>query len=241
MESSMRGVKTAVLAIVALVAVAGCAIKEIPYDRETAGGITRVGVVTPRLPSGPMINLATSPAQSFGLIGALVHVGVQADREARFETILKGQNFSVEDALVQSITAALQAQGYAVSLVPVKRDKSDFVATYPTDHGDKVDAYLDLVAVNYGYLSAGIASDSPWRPSYVLRVLLVRAQDYAVLMQGTLVYNPFGAPKEVVTIAPDPAYQYANFDTLEKDPSGAVKGLRVAFEHGAKTLGGMLK
>lgn len=237
----MRPVKAAIVAIAVLLMATGCAIKEIPYDRETAGGIQRVGVITPRLPSGPMVNLATSPAQSFGLVGAIVHVSVQASRESRFEDIIKRQNFSVEDALVQSVTAALQAQGYATSIVPVKRDKSDFVATYPTDHGDKVDAYLDLVILNYGYLSAGVDSNSPWRPSYVIRVRLVRAQDYAVLMQGTLVYNPFGGPKEVVTIAPDPAHQYPNFDSLERDPEGAVKALRAAFEKGANTLGTMLK
>jgi hypothetical protein len=188
-----------------------------------------------------MVNLATSPAQSFGLIGAIVHASVQGARESRFQDILKVQNFSVEDALVQNVTAALQAHGYTAAVIPVKRDKSDFVPTYPTDHGQAVDAYLDLVMLNYGYLAAGIDSNSPWRPSYLIRVRLVRARDQAVLMQDTLAYNPFQSPKEVVTIAPDPANQYPNFDTLEKDPEGAVKALRLAFEKGANTLGAMLK
>jgi hypothetical protein len=227
--------------MVVVLSVTACAIKEIPYDRETAGGIKRVGIVTPRVPGGPMVNLATSPAQSFGLIGAIVHVSVQANRQGRFEDVLKAQNFLVEDALVNNVTGALQAHGYTAAVIPVKRDKSDFLATYPTDHGETVDAYLDLVMLNYGYLAAGVGSDSPWRPSYVIRVRLVRAQDQAVLMQDTLAYNPFQGPKEVVTIAPDPAHQYPNFDTLEKDPDGAVKALRVALERGAATLGTMLR
>jgi len=230
-----------VRAIPIILLIAGCAIKEVPYDRETAGGIERVGIVTPRFPGGPVIFLASSPANSFGLIGALVTVGVMEDRKARFQKVMGGQNFAPEDALIQSFTAALEARGYRVSRVSAKRDNADFLAGYPTDHGDKVDAYLDLVVLNYGYLSAGIGSDQPWRPTYTIRVRLVRARDSSVLMQDTLVYNPLGTPKEVVTIAPDPAYRYDNFDTLEKDPEGAVKGLRAAFEEGAKTLGTLLK
>lgn len=237
----MQGVRAVARAVALVLLVAGCAIKEVPYDREMAGGIERIGMVTPRFPGGPVILLASSPAQSFGLIGALVTVGVMEDRKARFQAVMQGQNFTADDALAQTFGAALEARGYKVSRVATRREKADFLTEYPTDRGDKVDAYLDLVVLNYGYMSAGIGSDQPWRPSYTIRVRLVRARDSSVLMQDTLVYNPLGTPKEVVTIAPDPAYRYDNFDTLEKDPEGAVKALRAAFEEGAKTLGTMLK
>lgn len=237
----MRRWTTAVFILAAVVVLGGCAIKEIPYDRETAGGIQRIGLVTPRLPSRAMVNLANSPAKGFGAIGHIIHASVQGDREARFDVALQAKNFSAEDALVRSFTAALEAHGYAVSLVPARRDKGDFLQAYPTDRGDKVDAYLDIVAQNYGYLAMDVGSDSPWRPSYQLRVRLVRASDASVLMQDTIIYNPVGQPKKVVTVAPDPSHFYDNFEALERDPDGAIKGMREAFDQGAKALGTLLK
>ena len=64
----------------------------------------------------------------------------------------------------------------------------------------------------------------------------MRANDDAILMQDTIYYNAINAPDKVVTIAPDPAYAFTDFDTLMADPTKAVGGVRVAMEQSADTL-----
>jgi hypothetical protein len=224
----------------AAVMLAGCMMKEVPYDRET-GGIRRIGLVTPYFNPEPDVHLATSVGQSFGLIGALVDAGIKADRDKRFGRILQQANFSAYEVFVAQLTNDLSARGYEVSLITVRRDK-DFVKDYPVHAPPAVDAYLDLYALNYGYISAGVGSP-PYRPWVWMRVRLVRAKDSQLLMQDTIVYNAvIGATyTKAVTIPPDPAYEYRSFDTLEADPTGSVRGLRAAIEQSALAVGQLLK
>jgi hypothetical protein len=128
-------------------------------------------------------------------------------------------------------------------MVPVTRDKSDFLARYPSNAEPKVDAYLDLVAAGYGYVAAGVRSSTPYRPTLAVRARLVSARDSSVLMQDVVVYNPVGpaAPSKAVTIAPDPAFQFVNFDALIADPDRAVLGLRAAIEQSAHGIGTLLQ
>jgi hypothetical protein len=236
----MRAARPVVAMAMALLALVGCAIPEVPYDRETAGGIRRIGVVTPRFPNKAAVYLATSVGKNFGLIGALIDAGMQQERENKFERLLGDQHFVAETEFVQILTAGLEARGYEVVALPIKRDQPDFVAIYPT-HEAPVDAYLDLVTVGYGYVAAGIGANTPYRPAVGLKARLVRAKDQAVLMQDTIAYNPIGKPGQTVTIAPDPAHQYRDFDSLMADPPGAVVGLRFALEQSAQQVCLLLK
>src|SRR5579871_1756877 len=200
-SSRVRAGRISIVLGAAMMVLVGCAIPEVPYDRESAGKIHRVGIVTPGFPTGADVWLATSPGQSFGLIGALVDAGIRADQESRFDKLLHQQNLLPADFFEQSIAAGLQARGYDVATIRIKRDKAEFAAAYPTDMQPSVDAYLDLVVLHYGYAAAGVGGGTPWRPWFVLRVRLVRASDLALLMQDTVVYNPVvGSPDKTVTI-----------------------------------------
>ncbi|MBI3513651.1 MAG: hypothetical protein HY060_06255 [Proteobacteria bacterium] len=239
----MRGKVIAAVAIAAgaLTMLAGCMMPEIPYDRETAGGIKHVGIVTPHFHPEPDVHLASSVGQSFGLIGALADVGLKAERDKRFGRILQQANFSAQEIFTELLANDLRARGYEVSLIAMRRDK-DFVKSYPVHTPPAVDAYLDLYALNYGYIAAGIGSP-PYRPWVWMRVRLARAKDSAVLMQDTIVYNPvIGATyTKAVTIPPDPRFEYRTFDLLEADPAGSVRGLRTAIEQSAQAVGKLLK
>ena len=235
----MRG-KMLAAVVVAAAMLGACALPEVPYDRETAGGIKHIGLVTPHFPDEPDVHLASSVGQSFGLIGALVDAGLKADRDKRFNRLLQQASFTVADVFSENLANELRSRGYEVSLITVRRDKAAFVPEYPVHAPPAVDAYLDLYTLNYGYIAAGVGSP-PWRPWLSMRARLVRAKDSAVLMQDTIAYNPvIGAPK-AVTIPPDPAYSYSTFDMLEADPSGAVRGLRGAVEQSALAVGKLLK
>lgn len=83
------------------------------------------------------------------------------------------------------------------------------------------DTLLD-VSFNFGYLAAGMST--PYRPFVYAELKMVRASDKAVLMQRTIAYNTLNTvniPETAVTIAPDPAYEFKDFDALIADPDRA--------------------
>lgn len=235
----MRAFRGAAVVIAAAMVLVGCASQpEIPYDRTAKAQIKKIGIVTPAFPE-PSVVLLNSVGSSFGLIGALADSGLQSRRDETLKSMLQQQRFSPPDYIVERVSQGLRAAGYTVAMIPVKRDGSDFVEKYPTDAS--VDAYLDLVAITYGYISNGVGSDTPYRPRLSLRARLVSAKDASVLMQDSVLYNPLGPVDKTVTIPADPALQFKDFDALAASPQVAVKGLRVATEQSAQTIAKLLQ
>jgi hypothetical protein len=237
---------TSVAGLLALgLVLSGCAtLPEIPYDRQTAGEIKTIGVLTPRFPDDAHVVLATTVGQSFGLIGALVDAGMQAERDNAFEAMLKPAHFSAHDEFMARLTHGLEAEGYTLSTVDVPRPKTDFLKPYPTGHA--VDAYLDVVVLGYGYIAAGIGDATPYRPYFSLKVRLVRASDSAVLMQDVVVYNPYniqgGAQgAHAVTVSPDPQYVFVDFKTFKANPDRAIKGMQDAVDKSADAAAALLR
>ena len=235
--------KTLLVLLVPLFAVlAGCStLPEIPYDRMTAGEIKSIGIVSPKFPNEASVILATSVGQSFGLVGALVDAGLQEGRENSFKKMVQTQNFAAQDVFMQRLSAALQEHGYTLSDVSATRRQDNFVDKYPAGSSD---AYLDMVVVNYGYIAAGIGDSTPYRPMVSVKVRLVRATDSSVLMQDTVLYNPYnvaGGTAKAVTISPNPSYEFTTFDDLEEKPEMAVKGLEDAIHQSAAAVANLLR
>lgn len=225
-----------------LAVLAGCAtLPEVPYDRMTSGEIKSIGVVTPKFPNQASMILATSVGQSFGLVGALVDAGLQAGRENSFKKMVEAQNFMAQDAFMQRLSEILQGHGYMLKDVSATRRQDNFVDKYPMEPAD---AYLDLVVMNYGYIAAGIGDSTPYRPIVSVKVRLVRASDSSVLMQDTVLYNPYnaaGGTAQAVTISPNPTYEFTNFGDLEAMPEVAIQGLQDAIHQSAAAVGNLLR
>jgi hypothetical protein len=233
----MRGLGSVAALLAVLFVLSACATPEIPYDRTEAAQIKTIGIVTPRFPDGASVVLASSIGQSFGLIGALVDAGMEANRESEFKTAVAGQNFAAADAFLRALSDGLRAQGYSVTIIPATRESADFLDHYPPAH---VDAYLDVVVQGYGYIAAGISKSLPYRPIVAARARLVKAQDNSALMEDTVVYNPYGSPPKAVTIAPVPQEQFADFDALIADPNDAVAWLHNAIDKSALAIDQLL-
>lgn len=235
----MHTIRGTAAIVAAFVMLAGCASQpEIPYDHTARAQIKRIGIVTPAFPE-PSVVLVNSIGNGFGLIGAITDSGLQSRRDEALKTMMQEQRFSPPDYFVERLTKGLRAAGYTVAMIPVKRDGSDFIEKYPTNA--PVDAYLDLVAVSYGYIANGTGSDTPYRPRFSLRARLVSARDASVLMQDSVLYNPLGTVSDTITIPADPALQFKDFDALAASPAVAVKGLRVATEQSAQTISKLLQ
>jgi hypothetical protein len=78
-----------------------------------------------------------------------------------------------------------------------------------------------------------------------VKARLVRARDSAVLMQDTVIYNALdkvGDPTHgVVTLPPNPNYQFKTFDALEGNPATAAEGLQTALGETAQTIAQLLQ
>lgn len=240
----MKPVHWLILGALAL-GLSACATPEIPFDKSSAG-IQRIGLLTPGFPSGPSVILASDPGQSFGLVGALVDVGLRSNRESRFKAILVNNSFEPSDDFWNDLVAQLQKDGYAVTRVPAYRDRSDFVKQIPAAP-QPVDAYLDVVVDNYGYVAAGIGGDNPYRPFVFVQCKLVRASDSAILMQDRIAVNAvnqgaggWGSSK-LVTLSPDPAFAFPEMDDLTHNPKQAVEGTKSAFAQSTDEIGKLLK
>jgi hypothetical protein len=223
-----------------LTGLAACASKpSIPFDSTQAQSIKTIGVLTPAGPSGPRAILATTVGQSFGLIGALIDAGMQESRESDLEAMLNGQKFVAGDVILAELTTTLEARGYKVVNIPMTRSGLALKMDYHGLSGD-VDAYLD-VAYTYGYISAGIAGATPYRPFFYTDCRLVKASDQSVLMEDSIFYNPLNAPKDRVVIAPSPDYAFPGFDDVTSNPEKATEGVKLAFHDSADALGKLLK
>lgn len=219
--------------------------KPIPFDAASGPKVKTIGLLTSAMPERAEANLATSVGQSFGLIGALVDASLKANRDDKFNALLQSQNFDAQTQWTQTLKADLEAEGFQVVLVPIMReDKSDFLKSYFVPMSSPApDALLDTVTLTYGYIAAGIKGSTPYRPYMYTKVKLVDPKDASTLMQDEVIYNPLsgGAALSNVTIAPDPAYSYSDFDLLVANPAETRKGVDDSFAKSAQAIAQLLK
>lgn len=208
-----------------------------PFDRDAAT-VESIAVIGDTLPEKATVTQVASAGSSFGLIGALIDAGVDANREGRFKEMLAEHGFDPKPDFEASLTAALADKGYAVEILPAaKRARPEFLAGYG-GFETEADAFLDIATEVYGYLSAG--AGQPWRPTFICEVRLVSAADGSTLMQNAIVYNPLTAREGVVTITPDPSYNFRNVKEIEENPEKAVAGMRDAMTKVAQTIASTL-
>ena len=233
-----------IAAVAAVTSLAGCASQpEIPFDKSANGNIHTIGIVTPGMPDRPNIWLASDVGQSFGLIGALVDASMQEARDNKVEAMLVDQKMVPRQDFMSALQDSLKAQGYDSKVVTVDRKQGSYLKAYPPAAETGVDAYLDISGVNYGYVAAGIGKSTPYRPFVYTQFKLVRASDGEVLMQDTIYYDPvapFGQGKNI-TISPDPAYTFMDFDALEGAPKQTVSGIDASFHSTTDAISRLLR
>jgi len=214
---------------------------EIPFDRASASDVKRIGIVQPSFPTNSSVILATSVGQSFGLIGAMIDSSMRSNRERNIDALLVKQNFASNAEFSRALKDALQSRGYeAVDIAPPRKG-NDFVTVADYKGQPPVDAYLDIVVSNYGFLAAGITDSAPYRPIIYLQCRLLSAKDPTrVLMFDTILVNPLNTPKDAVTVSAPDGYAFVDFDTLMGDPARTTEALAKAIDRSADTVGTVL-
>jgi hypothetical protein len=74
-----------------------------------------------------------------------------------------------------------------------------------------------------------------------MKARLVSVKDSSVLMQDLILYNPVAPASKAITVAPDPAYTFKDFDALVGNPGNAVQGLKTAADKSAETISQLLQ
>jgi hypothetical protein len=227
-------------ALVAALCLTACATPYVgkPFDR-AASSVRTMGLASNTIPEKAVAPEVASIGSNFGLIGALVNAGIQSSRENAVNAALTGAGYDPERQLQARIIATLGSEGYTVRpLSTGQRAKREFLTSYPNGP-EPVDAYLDLVVVNYGYLSAG--AFKPFRPIVVAKVRLVSAKDTSkTLMENTISYNDIAPVKGIITLTPNPAYAFANRGEMLADPKRLAAGLEDALNQVADTVAKLL-
>ncbi|HVJ54293.1 MAG TPA: hypothetical protein VM689_17645 [Aliidongia sp.] len=224
-------------------ALAGCSgIKEVPYDHGGSAPVKTIGLLPPAMSTKrPAVVLASTVGNSFGLVGALVNGAMRSAREDRMEALFTAQHYDVNAEFENDLQATLEAHGYKVVRVAATRQKTDFLEQYPSAAGTEIDAYLDVADVQYGFLSAGMGSSNPYRPTIDFKCKLVRASDKSLLMQEEIAYNPLNAKDGKVTLPPDPAYAFVDDDTLNADPPKTREAFDTALRQSTDAVGNLLR
>lgn len=195
--------------------------------------IQKVAVADDSLPDRPIAWEAASVGSNFGLIGALIDAGVQSSRRDAVTEALNSVSFDAEATLEGYVVEALGAQGIETTMLNgPQREKRAFLADYP-DAPQGVQAYLDIVLSNYGYISAG--HGQPWRPTADAMVRLIAASDGKVLMENRITYNTIAAPGGVITLTPNPEYVFESREDMVTHPDRLASGVKDALQQVAST------
>jgi hypothetical protein len=209
----------------------GCATTPRPkaFDPSERTGIRTIGVLTPALSDEVAVRLLVHPVESLGVIGVLIAEGDMSGKTHEFTSALNARGFLGQRQFRDDLLAGLKAAGYEVRVVPTDRPRDEYAFASHYPDGDKsIDAYLDLYSGLIGYTAAGVST--PYRPTVYLGARLVRASDHRVIYQDGIAYNPFGDPRDMVTIAPTTDYDFMAFNDLMARQDRAVEGLRVALK-----------
>ena len=232
--------KSHLVAVSAMLLLGGCASTYVatPY---VAGPqrIERVAIADDSVPQNLSAAEVASVGSNFGLIGALIDAGVQDSRQDALREALATISFDAEDTLETYVVEALARDGVQAAVVEgPQRQRRVFLADYP-DAGVGVQAYLDIVLTNYGYVSAG--SGQPWRPTAYALVRLVSVSDRRVLLENHIAYNTMQAPRGVITLTPNPDFAFENREEMVTNPERLAGGLRDAMQQIAATAAGLMR
>lgn len=216
---------------------AGCATapKQVAYDREASG--VKTLEVLPIRRSEIELMILNNPGYSFGLIGATIAEANRIPKRNKLREYAEQSRLDHVAELKAMFEAEAAKKGYVVRWPSplmesdegpkAKREGNGLRKSYPAASGG-ADALLDLNFGMVGYVAAGSGDNAPYRPTAVVVARMVDRDGQRVLFSDMFVYNNVFNLQQAVTIEPDPAYVYPDFDDLDAAGPKAIDGLRAA-------------
>lgn len=227
------------VAVAAAALLSGCvsAPKRQAFNAEAHSQIKSVEVLQTRSSEIETL-IVNNPGASFGLIGALAAEANRASKTNKLQAHLEAAKFNHGAIFEQSLKAALEAEGYNVTMptpfaededADTKRDMWGLRKDKPQG-GGKGDALLDISFGFIGYASAGAGDSAPYRPTVMLSARLLDARTGDVLFSEQVLYNNVFNNQGAIIVEPDARFTYPDFDDLDAAGQASAEGLRIAIE-----------
>lgn len=191
--------------------------------------------VLPEKPVNFTVFMMNNPAGSFGLIGALIASGQQAEEEKTMRGFEEQADFHPVLYFKDALTRDMQARGFkliwpdqVVASGKLDRDAFGLRKEYPPI--TNADAMLDVAIDFFGYAAAGAGKDSPYRPTVSMGARLIGRDGKQNLFTDYFVYNNVFNAKQAITLDADPQYAYPMYSDLRAAGTQSMAGLKQALD-----------
>jgi hypothetical protein len=230
------------LLVLATAILAGCVSspKRQAFNAEANPDIRSIEVLQTR-ESEVQTFIVNNPGASFGLIGGLIAEADRASKTNKLQAHLEAASFDHERVLADTLKAALEAEGYEVTMPSplveseddkAKRDAWGLRKVKPSGTTE-ANALLDINFGFVGYASAGAGDSAPYRPTVMLSARLLDAETGEVLFSEQVLYNNVFNNRDAIIIEPDARFAYPDFDDLDAAGEASAEGMRLAIEAAA--------
>ena len=211
------------------------------FNREANTALKRVQIL-PLQVKPVQLMMFNNPANSFGLVGALIAESSRESKEKWLQKTTTAAKFEHRVLFREKFAAAMLERGYELrwpeqlqgEIPSDKRDAFGLRKDYGRVEG--VDAQLDIGLMFVGYAAAGAGAGEPYRPTVNASARLVSADGTQILFSDLVFYHNVTNNQTAIILEPDPKYAYPNFDDMEAAGTVAVDGLAQAVEQTALAI-----
>jgi len=211
------------------------------FNREANVALKRVQIL-PLQVKPVQLMMFNNPANSFGLVGALIAESSRESKEKWLQKTTTAAKFEHRVLFREKFAAAMLERGYELrwpeqlqgEIPSDKRDAFGLRKDYGRVEG--VDAQLDIGLMFVGYAAAGAGAGEPYRPTVNASARLVSADGTQILFSDLVFYHNVTNNQTAIILEPDPKYAYPNFDDMEAAGTVAVDGLAQAVEQTALAI-----
>lgn len=224
MHASIRLNAGAAIALIAAF-LSGCAsVPRVEMDKTASRNIKRIAVLEVVPPALHVVNEGGA-AGGFGLIGAAIQGGINADNTKKFSALAAQKRFAQDKDMADALTRELRTRGFEPAYLTGQRARlaDDGKAADYTSISTDAQAVLHVWHTLSGYASPPTSSD--YGPRMVVRARLLEWPSKRELYSKTFATGLYGNIEGVVPVASDPAARYSSFDALSGGADAAMAAL----------------
>ena len=215
---------TAVALFIAALACGCASVPRVEMDKSASRAIQRIAVLEVVPPALHVVNEGGA-AGGFGLIGAAIQSGMNAENTRKFSALAAQRRFAQDRDMADALLRELKAKGFEPTHLAGQRaglSEDGKSADYTRIRTD-AQAVLHVWHTLSGYASPPDSTD--YQPRRVLRARLLEWPGRRELSSKTFATGLYGNVEGIVTVSSDAGARYPSFDALYGSADGALEAL----------------
>lgn len=216
---------------------AGCANQAamVGYDRSSGTRLRQVAVLLPGFPPTPSVGVNGRLNSSFFSVPlAVVGAAMDNNRTKELTEVLAQQNFKPAMFMQSALASVLRQRGVSLALCAADPARKEFAASYGADLMAGMEAALDVVVTDYGFLALSSNVHAPYRPRLTLDARLVAA-DHSVLMSDHFDLDNIYW-RQANSNPSRPRLDFSTYAEVIADPRAAAAALQTAMVFAASRV-----